>query len=194
MRDKFLIVFLLLSSLLIMPAYSDDWDDFSNVDRMWDGQKSITNKEFEEVMDALQANQKKKEEKQRKKLFKKIGGGGSSLHKDLNPDKEIKELQSINTKDEGSLLNIPVDIIVNNNVIERGYYKILAEKDKDGKCSVLFYQSQFLICKLEMIEVQDDFGEEKLDFAKIKPYNDSHVKFIFGSLDFNGYALIPYVK
>ena len=133
MRDKFLIVFSLLSSLLIMPAYSDDWDDFSNVDRMWDGQKSITNKEFEEVMDALQANQKKKEEKQRKKLFKKIGGGGSSLHKDLNPDKEIKELQSINTKDEGSLLNIPVDIIVNNNVIERGYYKILAEKDKDGK-------------------------------------------------------------
>ena len=38
---------------------AEDWDDFSNLDRAWDGQKTITNKEFEDVMDALQVNQKK---------------------------------------------------------------------------------------------------------------------------------------
>ena len=68
----------------------------------------------------------------------------------------------------------------------------MPEKAEDGKCYVLFYQSQFLVAKLELIEVQDDFAEEKLDFAKIQPYNDSHIKLIFGSLDFNGYALLPY--
>ena len=73
MRKLSLILFMLL--FFVPVCFSDEWDDFSGIDRAWDGQKSITNKEFEEAIDALQSNQKKKEEKQRKKKIKKISGG-----------------------------------------------------------------------------------------------------------------------
>ena len=141
MRKRFLFFTTFIFLLITLSASADDWDNFSEVDRMWDGQKSITNKEFEEVMDALQINQKKKEEKQRKKKLKKIGGGGDSLHKDMRSDIEIKELQGVSKpKEEGTLLNIPVSLIINNKQIEKGYYKILAEKSDDGKFYVKFYQ------------------------------------------------------
>ena len=65
------LLFILILSFLILPVNAESWDDFNNLDRMWDGQKSITNKEFEEVMDALNQNAKKKDAKQRKKLIKK---------------------------------------------------------------------------------------------------------------------------
>ena len=46
----------LMSIFLISATFvlADSWDDFSSVDRMWDGQKSITNKEFEQVMEKLE--------------------------------------------------------------------------------------------------------------------------------------------
>jgi hypothetical protein len=77
-------------------------------------------------------------------------------------------------------------------ILERGYYKATGIRD-DGKIYVEFYQSQFLKGKIEMIETKEDYGEEELNFAKILPYNDSYVKFIFGSLDFNAYAFVPFL-
>ena len=48
--------FLLFLSLIISTAIvlAESWDAFSDVDRMWDGQHSITNQEFEQVMDKLE--------------------------------------------------------------------------------------------------------------------------------------------
>ena len=49
MKKAFLIS---LTPLLIMSStvFAESWDDFSDLDRAWDGQKSITNKEFEDAM------------------------------------------------------------------------------------------------------------------------------------------------
>lgn len=186
------LLFILILSFLILPVNAESWDDFNNLDRMWDGQKSITNKEFEEVMDALNQNAKKKDAKQRKKLIKKVGGGGSSLHSELNPDNtDIQEIQSPKPKEEGILINLPVHIIIENNVLDKGFYKVIAAKE-DGKIFISFYQSQFFKGKIEAYETDDDFGEETVDFARMIPYNDSFVKFIFGSIDFNAYAYAPY--
>lgn len=172
---------------------AEDWDDFSNLDRAWDGQKTITNKEFEDVMDALQVNQKKKEARQRKKAIKKIGGGGTSLHSGLNPDNEFGEMQKLSPEQEGILVNIPVDLIVENRVLERGFYKLFAEKDENsGHFYILFYQSQYFKGKVQADETKDDFGEDELNFARLVPYNESFVKMIFGCLDFNLFAYIPY--
>ena len=61
--------------------------------------------------------------------------------------------------------------------LEQGYYKIIAERDdKNKKLYVNLYQSQFFKGKIEVNETTDDFGEEKLDFARILPYNESFVK------------------
>lgn len=180
---------------MAVPVFADEWDDFGTVERMWDGQKSITNKEFEEVMDALQAPQKQKEEKQKKKKIKKISGGGNTLHSDLNVENKINEIPDLKSKtEEGVLVNIPVRLILGDNFLEKGFYKVLARRDDDKKIYVSFYQSQFFKGEIEVTETDDDFGEDEIDFAKLLPYNKSFMRMIFGSLDFNAYAYIPFVE
>ena len=176
-------------------GFADDgWDDFSGVDRAWDGQKSITNKEFEEAIDTLEENKIKKEAKQRKKLIKKVSGGGTSLHPGLNPDSDIKSLAPLKKESEGNILNIPVNLLIDETPLDKGFYKVIAEKDKNGDIYLLFYQSQFFKGKVRACETSDDYDEESIDFVKLIPYNDHFVKIIFGSMEYNAYAYVRYVQ
>lgn len=182
-----------LSCILIFPCvFADEWDNYSDLDKAWDGQKTITNKEFDDVVNALEVNKKKKEAKQRKKLIKKIGGGGTSLHRELNPDKNFSEIQNIKPDNNGILINVPVNLFVDGKVLEKGYYNLIAQKDENKDLYILFYQSQYFKGKVLANETNEDFDEETLDFARLIPYNDSFVKIIYGCLDFNAYALVPY--
>lgn len=194
MKRKFvlLITVLFLHSSI---AFSDDgWDDFSGIDHAWDGQKSITNKEFEQAIDTLEGNKKKKEAKQRKKLIKKVGGGGTSLHPDLSPDNDITDITPLSKNEEGMLLNVPINLVINGNELEKGYYNVMAEKDENNRVYLLFYQAHFLKGKVLANITEDDYDEEHIDFVNLLPYNSSYVKIIFGSLDFNAYAYVPYKK
>ena len=97
MKKAFLIS--LISLLIISPAvFAESWDDFSDLDRAWDGQKSITNKEFEDAINTLEGKQKQKEEKRQKRKAKKISGGGTSLHSELAPGTEIQGLTPLKNK------------------------------------------------------------------------------------------------
>ena len=191
---KFAFTILLVFLFSIPTAFADSWDDFTNIDRAWDGQKTITNQEFEEVIDKLEENKEKKDDKKFNKLLKKISGGGNSLHPEMNVKNEIQELKLSESFDKEVLLNTPVDLYINGKTLERGFYKILGEKNKDDKIEISFYQSQFLKGKIEATETSDDFGEQEINFAKIVEYNDSYVKIIYGSIDFNAFAFIPLVK
>ena len=191
MKKTSLILLLIFATILT--ANADGWDDFDNVERMWDGQKTITNQQFEEVMDALQQGEKKQEEKKQKKKIKKISGGGTSLHNDMKPEGEIFENTALKLKEEGLLVNIPVNLILNNNQIEKGFYKLIGERDESGNIYISFYQSQFFKGKVLATETEDDFNEKEIDFAKMLPYNENFVKIIFGSIDFNAYAIIPFI-
>lgn len=192
MKKKYLLIFGIILSILSVNA--DGWDDLADVESMWDGQKTITNQQFEEVMDALQAGEKKKEEKKQKKKIKKISGGGTSLHNDLKPEGEIFENSALKYNEEGFLVNIPVNLILDNKKIEKGFYKLFGEKDEKGEIYFSFYQSQFFKGRASATETEDDFGEKEINFAKILPYNESFVKVIFGSIDFNAYTLIPFLE
>lgn len=193
-REKFLSLIIALF-LSIPVAFADAWDDLSNIDNAWDGQKTITNQEFEQVMDALEEKDNQKKEKKRRKLIKKVSGGGTSLHEDLGPNTEIKDFDKITSeREEGILVNVPVNIIIDNNILDKGFYKVIGERDKDNKIFVSFYQSQFFKGKIEVQETENDYNQEKIDFAELLPYNESFVKMIFGCLDFNAYVFIPYVE
>lgn len=191
---KILSIFIL--SFAINIAYADSWDDFSNLDRAWDGQKSITNQEFEKVIDKLEEKTKQKEEKQVKKKRKKLFGSGTTLHEELNPDGDIQELDVLKPKkEEGILLNTPVQLIIDGNVLEKGFYKIFSKRDEESKkLYINFYQSQFFKGRVEVTETDDDYGKDVLDFVDIQPFNDSFVKIIYGSIDFNAYTYIPYLN
>lgn len=190
MRKTFLMLIISIISSGIVLA--DEWDDFSAVNKAWDNQKTFTNQDFEQVMDVLEEKKAAKDEKQQKKKFKKIIGGGTSLHSELDPKAEIIIQDPVKKNEDGALVNIPVNIIIDEQVLEKGFYKIIAQKDENGDVYLLFYQSQFFKGKVRATETKDDFGEEEIDFAKMLPYNDSFVKIIFGSIDINAYAYILY--
>jgi hypothetical protein len=192
---KCLIILLFLGiGLSLVPASADSWDDFNDLDKAWDGQKTITNKEFEDTINALEAKKKQSEAKQRKKKIKKISGGGTSLHNELDPDKDIHEVQELKPDTEGELVNVPVRLILGDNVLEKGFYKVLSRRDENKRVYLMFYQSQFFKGEILATETNDDFDEETLNFTKLTPYNNSFMKIIYGSLDFNGYAFIPYMS
>lgn len=194
MRKIFLTI--LTSMLIILSSLADDdWSDFAGLDKAWDGQQSITNKEFENAINALEEQKNKKEAKKRKKMMKKISGGGTSLHSDLNPEIDIKNFNPLKKEDnQGVLLNIPVNLKIDETILDKGYYKIIAEKDKNNDINLMFYQSQFFKGKVRASETDDDYDEEDINFVKLLPYNDQFVKIIFGSLDFNAYAYIKYIQ
>lgn len=195
MKKLFLLVSLGIIFASINSVCADEWDDFSAMERAWDGQKTITNKDFEQVIDALEEKTNKKEEKKKKKRFKKISGGGTSLHNELNPDNEIKTNEIVKPNTDGVLVNIPVTVFLDGQPLEKGYYKVLGERDKESKkIYISFYQSQFFKGKIEAYETNDDYDEQEVDFARLLPYNESFMKMIFGSLDFNAFAYIPYVE
>lgn len=188
----FLFTILLLNSSIVFAE--DGWEDFSGIDHAWDGQKSITNKEFEQAIDTLEGNKKKKEAKKRKRLIKKIGGGGTSLHPDLSPDSDIKDITPLTKNEDGMLLNVPVNLVLNGNVLEKGYYKVMAEKGDNNEIYLLFYQSHALKGKVRANKTEDDYDEDTIDFVNMLPYNDNFVKIIFGSLDFNAFAYVQYLQ
>lgn len=191
--NKILLMFLLCFVLSFQTCFADEsWNDFSGLDRVWDGQKSITNKEFEEAMNVLEQNKNKKDEKLRKKKVKKISGGGTSLHNELNPDGEIRNLAPLKKEDDGSLLNIPVNIIIDEIPLDKGFYKVIAEKDKNNDIYFMFYQSQFFKGKVRACETNEDYDEDGLNFVRLIPYNNHFVKIIYGSLEFNAYAYIRF--
>ena len=187
------LVLLLSFIFLISQVRADSWDDFSNVDRMWDGQKTITNQEFEQVMEKLEEKEKTKEEKKKKKRIRKVFGSGQLLHSDITPSVNNQEVDLIKSEDDGLLLNVPVQIFVDGNLLETGFYNVFSENDEKNKKKYLkLYQSQYMKAKIEMTETQDDYGKDVIDFVEILPYNNSFIKLIFGSVEFNAYALIPY--
>ena len=191
---KLVLIFTILL-LSVTPAFCDDFfDTYTGIQdegNLWDNQKPITDKEFEAAIDSLQAKKKQKEAKQRKKKIKKVSGGGTSLHPGLDPTNEITELEPLKThKDEGRLINIPVDILVDDGILEKGFYNVYGEKDKDGNIYISFYQSQFLKGKIKAKETKYDFGSDDIDFAKFEPYDENYVRIMYGSLDFNAYAYL----
>ncbi len=189
------ILVILISVLFIgsgLTYAGDDWSDFSSVDNAWDGQKTITNKQFEETMDALQAKSKRKEAKKKEKVLKKFKGSSLIPEMDAHNEDMINE-QPDETVAQFQLINIPVDFIANNQVVERGYYKVEGEKKSDG-VYINLYQAHELKAKLKARETNDDFNEETITFAKVLPCNDHQMKIIFGSVDFNAFVYITFVE
>lgn len=192
MRSR--LLFILLLMFVFSPAvFSEDWDNFTDLDKAWETSKPVPNQDYEKVINALEEKKTLKEKKKRKKIFKKVSGGGTSLHKELNPDVEIQEIDNFVKKEE-LLLNVPVDFILNDKVLERGYYKILSERDENKNIIIKFYQSQYFKGSIIATETQDDYEQEKIDFVEIQPFNESFLKLIFGSLDYNAYAYVQFLE
>ena len=193
MIKRFLIIIIAIFVLLPLKVFAEeDWSGYYNIDSAWDGQKSITNKQFEETMNALQEKQKRKENKQREKAIRKVKGSSLTPETDAHNDDMINE-QPDETLDEFQLLNIPVNFVSDGKQIDCGYYQVVGEKKSDG-VYLLLYQAHDLKARIKARETNDDFDEETIKFVKVLPCNDHQMKIIFGSVDFNAFAYITFIE
>ena len=196
MKNKILLMLFLLFICAYPVCAEDFFDNYTGFEHAWDNQKPITNQEFEKAIDTLTEKQKKKDEKAKKRKIKKISGGGTSLHKGLEPMSEIKaqDILKEKSKDEGQLLNIPVNVIIDDKVLDAGFYNVFGEKDKKGDVYLSFYQSQYLMGKVKAYTTNNDFEDEHLDFVKMEVYDKDYIKIMYGSLEFNAYTYLRYLQ
>lgn len=184
------IVLFLIISMFALPICAEevDWSKYDNIDNAWDGQKVISNKQFEETMNALEAKKNKKMNRQKEKAIRKVKG--SSLHDNMDAHKDNIESQTpLEEAEECQVINIPVNFVSNGKIIDCGFYKVVGEKKDDGVYLEL-YQAHNLIARIKARETQDDFDQEFIQFVKLIPDTDTRMKLIFGSVAFNAYTYI----
>ena len=176
---KFCIIFsILLLSAATNQAIADDLgmgDTTPSVENAWYGQKQITDEDFEKTI-------KKFEDKKKgaKKKFK-----GQSLNKEQPNENYLNELN-----DKTLLLTLPVELTTKDGQeIPTGHYRVICRKEKN-KIYMDFKQSNSLIATVEAVETENDFGEATINFVKLRPYDETKVKIIYGSIDFNAATFI----
>ena len=162
------LVILLLSTNFTVA--DDLWDNYGDTN-VYD-QKNVTDEEFEKAL----------ESKKRKKRNKNIPKGNESHQS--NETEFLKE-----TKEELPILCLSTELILKNKIIPVGHYQIIGEK-KDNKIAIKLYQAHFLIGEIPAVETKDDFNKETVTFVDILPNEDGQIKIIYGSIDFNAYAIV----
>lgn len=183
---KILIFLTIICAIHALPVRADDGSDSfggigdsmkdtNGVENAFNGQKPITDEEFQKTLDRLKA----KQNKGKNKAFK-----GRSFNQD-NDNNHIDEIAAKTT-----ILSVPLDLINGDGAeIPIGHYKIVGKKE-NGDIYLEFYQSSLLVAKVPAIETNNDFKESNINFAKLLPYNSQRVEVIYGSIDFNAYTFI----
>lgn len=174
----------ILFLVIVLPAFADDYSSggiedsmkyTNSVENAFNGQKPVTDEEFQKTLEQIKAKQKKgKNKKFKGKSFNEESNGGY-----------IDE-----TAEKNLLLSVPLNLVNGDGKeIPIGHYKIVGKKE--GKNIYLdFYQSSVLIAKVPAMETQNDFDESNINFVKLLPYDTQRVKVIYGSIDFNAYTFI----
>lgn len=168
-----LFVFLLLSTNLSY-AEGDLWDNFGDTNVY--GQKPVTDEEFEKALESKKGKPKKPKDK--------LLRNGESYQ-------QSNETQFLNKMPkELPILLIPLNLELQEDaILPVGHYQVSGEKI-DGNIYLKFYQAHNLLANIKATETNSDFNEEEINFVKLLPENDSQVKIIYGSVDFNAYALV----
>lgn len=173
MRKIFIILFgILLITTNYAYADGDLWDNFGDQNSY--GQKPVTDEEFEK---ALQSKQKKKKR-----------------------DKNIPKGEEFRQSNETDFINnmpetLPVICISTplklgeTDILPVGHYQVKGEI-KNGQPRLKLYQAHYLMADFPAIETNEDFDQPEINFTGLLDYNEKQYKIIFGSIDFNAYAIV----
>lgn len=175
MKKFLLLVAAIILSTNLSIASDDLWDNFG--DQNVYGQKPVSDKEFNTVLEKLKG---KKKQKVKDKDLK----NGESFQ-------QSNETQFINqVPQELPILLVPLNLAVSEeSVLPVGHYQVVGQKE-NGKVYLKFYQSKDLLAKIEAVETNNDFDEPEINFVKLKDYTPQQIIIIYGSVDFNAYAIV----
>lgn len=170
----FFIALLLPANLAL--AEGDLWDNFG--DQNIYGQTPVTDEDFEKALESKKGKQKDKKPKDK-------------LLRDGEAFQESNETQTLTKMtEELPILLVPLNLELKEGVIlPVGHYQLKGVK-KGEKYYLQLFQSNELFANIEAVETRDDFGEEKINFARLIDDSGQQAKIIFGSIDFNAYAVV----
>lgn len=183
MKRKLIWLFLLSFFILQMPGFAED-DDFWDAPMKIDSdaknqQKSVTNQEFEKVIQMFEKKKKKQAEKKKPK--------GNAVWQGVPEDQE-QDTVSGTLKDQKAdypTVMIPVTLITPYQTeIPPGYYRMLSAKNSTGHY-INFYQGNTLVAKIKAFDTGNDFNQKSLNYAKIIPHNEKYMNVIYGDIDCN---------
>jgi len=186
-RITVFFIFIALTAL-ILPTFADETDasggiedamKYTNfVENGFEGQKKITDEDFQKTLAEVKARQHKKGKKNKQQV----------KGKDFNQENNGGYINE--TAEKNLLLSVPLELTNGDGTdIPIGHYKIVGEKTRDN-VYIDLYQTSTMIARVPAIETNSDFDQPTINFVQLLPYNDERIKIIYGSMDFNAYTFI----
>lgn len=165
-----------------LPANGDLWDNWNTSQDMYGQDKSVSDEEFDKVIDKLKEKRDKLKNRFKKSPIPKGEEFSQSNETDVLTEHAEKDTSL-------PVLCVPVDLAIGEGVLPVGHYQIKGEKEGNS-VTLSFYQAQHLMAKVPAIETTDDFEEETITFADWKLEGENKIKVIYGSMEFNAYTYL----
>ena len=165
-----------------LPASGDLWDNWGAEQSFYGQDKSVSDEDFDKAIDSLKSKKNKRAERLRKKQIPK--------GEEFNQSNETEILNEQVSNDSLPVVTLPVEIVLKDGVLPVGHYQVKGEKTDDNTFVLRLYQAQYLMAEFPAVETEDDFDEETITFGKWLLEGEDKIKIIYGSLDFNAYAIV----
>lgn len=172
----------------IPPAYADDdlWGSFNTDISSPKEQRFVSDEEFEEAL--------KKKNKKLDKWKKILLNNGSPRGKQFSQSDETEAINNNQGADASlPVLALPIEIKIGDGYVPVGHYQVEG-KNENGRIVLSLYQAHNLVAKIPATETNEDYEQEEILFANWMPQDDNRIKIIYGSLDFNAYALVDIMQ
>lgn len=168
-------------------AEGDDlWSSFNTDLSSPKEQRFVSDEEFEQAL--------KKKNKKLDKWKKILLNNGSPRGEQFSQSDETEAINNNQGADASlPVLALPVEIKIGEGYIPVGHYQVEG-KNEDGKIVLSLYQAHNLVAKIPATETNEDYEQEEILFANWVSEDDNRIKIIYGSLDFNAYALVDILQ
>ncbi|MBO6180664.1 hypothetical protein J6O86_03150 [bacterium] len=180
---------MLVSQKFLPPAYAegeDLWGNFNTDLSSPKEQRFVSDEEFEQAI--------KKKNKKLDKWKKILLNNGSPRGEQFSESNETEAINNNQGADASlPVLALPVEIKMGEGSIPVGHYQVEG-KNEDGRIVLNLYQSHNLVARIPATETNEDYEQEEILFASWVSQDDNHIKIIYGSLDFNAYALVDILQ
>lgn len=179
----------LISHKFLPAAYAvedDLWGNFNTDLSSPQEARFVSDEEFEQAI--------KKKNKKLDKWKKILLNNGSPRGEQFSQSDETEAINN-NQGENAALpvLALPVELKIADGYIPVGHYQVEG-KNENGRIILSLYQAHNLIARIPATETDEDYDQEEILFANWINEGDNKIKIIYGSLDFNAYALVDILQ
>lgn len=185
---KYIGLFLVICMVSALPAFAEDdglWDNYGTNIQQSKNPRFVSDEEFNDAIEKINKQDRVK------KWMKRLTGTNLPKGSQFTQANESEEISKTSgDKADLPVLSLPVEIDVNGDAIPVGHYQVKGDV-KEGNAVLSLYQAHELIAQIPARVTNDDYDREEILFADWVSVDDDRIKIIYGSLNFNAYAILP---